>query len=340
MTETAAPYDDEAPGNILTAAAWNAMQRKIYDDIRATSQAAAAGVTHVATADDAAALDGKGLTALIDEITKRVLDDVRERTGYQQLYKVLHADEPTVIEHKLGTAPLVDVYQLEYFEVACREDDETRASFATFYLFNAEERRVRVPTADGTGRRAVDIQPPDGPELGIPFKDMLARYHVAYTDTRDLDDLETEFWQAFFKAPNDRFNDDQYCHSPWFERCCKEQQSVRQLKDKGDWDDIMFMVQPRKTVNFVPPAEANGEPTKDMRHARPTNVAVQHLDNDRVALWFRPPTPHDAAGTVEGRAREYINDPDGPVRDPDVVLDEGPAGRFERELKVMVLLKV
>jgi len=332
MSETTVPYVEEAPGNIVTADAWNLMQVKIHDDIRSTSQAAAAAVTHVASADDAAHLGGLDVAALTDEVTKRVLDDVRGRTGYQQLFKILQADEITVIEHGLGTAPLVDVYKLEYFEVATREDDETRASFATFYLFNAEERRVRVPSTGTGGRRAIDIQPPDGPEMGIPFKDMLARYQVAYTDTSSLDDLETEFWQAFFKAPNDRFNDDQYSHSPWFERCCKEQQSVRQLKDKGDWDDIIFLFQPRKTVNFTP-STVQGE-----EHAEhPANVSVQHLDNDRTAIWFRPPAPHDAGD--ESRARQYINDPSSPVAEPGSSTTD-VTGRFERELKLMVLLKV
>lgn len=331
MTETTAPYVDATPGDILTADNWNRLQELVHADIRATSQAAADGVTHVASADDAAHVEGLDLAALTDEITKRVLDDVRGRTGYQQLFKVLKAGEVAVIEHGLGTAPLVDLYRLVYFEVATREDDETRASFATFYLCQAEERRVRVPSAGG-GRRAIDIQPPDGPDYGIPFKDMLTRYGVAYTDTSSLDDLETEFWQAFFAAPNDRFNDDQYSHSPWFERCCKEQQSVRQLKEKGDWDDILFLVQPRKTINFEGTGELNPQPN---------DVGVQHLDNNRTALWFLPPTPADVG--TESRARAYINDPDGVVLDPGTTPpgdDNARAGRYDTELKLMVLLKV
>ena len=332
MTETTVPYVAQAPGDILTADAWNAMQVKIHDDIVTTTQAAADSVTHVARADDAGRLDGLDVAALTDEVTKRVLDEVRGRTGYQQLFKVLKGDEITVVEHGLGTPPLVDVYKLEYFEVATREDDETRASFATFYLCNAEERRVRVPSASG-GRRAVDIQPPDGPDLGIPFKDMLARYDVSYTETSSLDDLETELWQAFFASPNDRFNDDQYSHSPWFERCCKEQQSVKRLKDNGDWDDILFIVQPRKTVNFLLDPDVPG------KFPHPANVVVQHLDNNRTAFGFFAPAVHDDGD--EARARGYINDPDVPIPDPgsDDTSDQS-AGRFERELKLMILLKV
>src|SRR5262252_1693576 len=55
-------------------------------------------------------------------------------------------------------------------------------------------------------------------------------------------------------TPNDEFEEDQYCHSPWFEKCCGEQRTVGELKKRGDWDDIWFQMRPRKTINFpVPP---------------------------------------------------------------------------------------
>ncbi|MGH3974774.1 MAG: hypothetical protein ACRDS9_15800 [Pseudonocardiaceae bacterium] len=320
MSDPKAPYVERAPGDLLTAEDWNAVQQKVYDDIRATSKDAADGVTHVAKADDADHLEGKDLAALTDEVTKRVLDQVRGRNGYQQLFKILKQDEVAVLEHRLGTCPLVDIYKLEYFEVVCREDDGTRVAFATFYLHHTSERRVRVTDEDGT-RHSIDIQPKDFPELGIPFADMLTRYNVEYTDTTSLDDLETEFWKAFFRDPNDSFGDDQYCHSPWFERCCKEQQSVRELKDKGDWNDMVFQMRPLKTINF------GGDQTT---HPRPANVFVQHLDNNRAAVQFKGPALHDGpdpeganAGSVESRARTYIGKPE-----------------FDGELKVMVLLKV
>lgn len=56
MTETTAPHVVQAPGDILTADAWNYMQNKIRADIRASSQAAADAVKHVANADDSAHL--------------------------------------------------------------------------------------------------------------------------------------------------------------------------------------------------------------------------------------------------------------------------------------------
>lgn len=323
MTDTtSAPYVEGAPGQLITAELWRTLQDKVYDDIRTTSQAAADGVTHVPNADDAAHLEGQDLNALTEEITKRVLDEVRGRSGYQQLFKILKENEVTVVEHGLGTPPLVDVYKLEYFPVVCREDDDTYLAYATFYLHHASERRIRVKVpkpgkAGGTDTISVDIQPKDGPELGIPFADMLTRYHVSYTDTSSLDDLELEFWQAFFADPNDQFGDDQFCHSPWFERCCKQKTTVKQLKDNGDWDDMIFQMRPWKTINFAGTSQGDNE----LRiPPAPVNVAVGHLDNDRTSLWLVGPAIH--GGAFENQLREYIG------------------SAFDNETKVMVLLKV
>ena len=79
---------------------------------------------------------------------------------------------------------------------------------------------------------------------------MLARYNVEYNDGSSVGEIETEFWDALFAAPNDTFDDNQYTHSPWFDRCCREERTVKSLKQKGDWDDLWIKVVPRKTINF------------------------------------------------------------------------------------------
>ncbi|MGW1709126.1 hypothetical protein ACWCP8_27355 [Streptomyces sp. NPDC002206] len=315
MTETT-PYVERAPGDLLTAEDWNTVQRKIYADIRSTSQAAADSVTHVADADDAHHLEGKDLNALTEEVTRRVLDQVRGRTGYQQLFKMLKKDDITELEHNLGSCPLVDVYELDYFKVVCREDDETRLAYATFYLHHRSERRVRVRDV-ANNQVAVDIQPKDFPELGILFSDLLTRYRVPYTDSSTLDDLETEFWKAFFKDPNDQFDDDAYCHSPWFERCCKQNITVEELRANGDWNDLLFQFRPRRTLNF-PAGPAFGNDNQ-VRIPAPANVMIQHLDLNRTAVWF----PGDAlhGGPEAGQVADYLQ------------------GEYGDELAVMILLK-
>jgi hypothetical protein len=314
MTET--PYVQRNPGDLLTAEDWNTVQRKIYEDIRTTSQAAADAVTHVASADDADHLEGKDLNGLTEEITRRVLDQVLGRTGYQQLFKMMKKGDITELEHNLGSCPVVDVYELDYFRVVCREDDESRLAYATFYLHHRSERRVRV--RDGNTQVAVDIQPKDFPELGIPFSDLLTRYQVPFTDASSLDDLETEFWKAFFRDPNDQFGDDTYCHSPWFERCCKQKTTVGELKDNGEWNDILFQFRPRKSVNF--PAGASIGGGNQVQIPAPANVQVQHLDLNRTAVWFRGDALH--GGPEAGQVADYLQ------------------GEYGDELAVMILLKV
>jgi hypothetical protein len=315
MSETHTVYIERHPGDLITAEDWNDIQRKIRSDIQATSAEAAEGVDHVTTADDASHLDGKNVEELTDEITKRVLESVQAESGYRQMFRILDEGEVDVIEHNLGSCPLVDVYKLQYFEVVCREDDDTYPSIATFYLHHSGEKRIRVTDENGN-RRTIDIQPDNLPAIGIPFADMLARYDVEYSDTTSLEDLEVEFWKAFFSEPNDEFDDNQYCHSPWFERCCKEQRDVAGLKSKGDWDDIWFQARPWKIVGG--PATTWDSDTAPFKFADapvPANVAVGHLDFNRVALWLQGEAIH--SGDAE-----------------DALPDE-----FRNQLKVMVLLR-
>lgn len=322
MSEHVAPYIERHPGDLVTAEDWNAVQREIRSDIRATADEAAGSISHVASADDAAQIDGMDPDRLTEEVTKRVLEAVRAEGGYRQLFKILRPGEYNVIEHGLGACPLVDVYKLRHFEVVCREDDATYPAFVTFYLHHSGEKRIRY-TGNGAARW-IDIQPDDPPTPGIPFADMLARYDVSYTDQTSLADLETEFWKAFFADPNDAFSDDQYCHSPWFERCCQEQRDVRSLKQRGDWDDIRLQFRAWKTVNFPYRREQDGDerPLED-RPPEPPNVAVGQIGLDSLALSLLGPAVHHRDEREEPR-------------------DDGGAvtGATPDELKVMVLLKV
>jgi hypothetical protein len=316
MSDQDTVYVERQPGDLITAEDWNDVQRQIHDDIRTTAAEAAGNVTHVASADDAGGIDGMDVDELTAEITKRVLDAVQAESGYRQIFRILQEGEVDVIEHNLGNCPLVDVYKLRYFEVVCREDDDTYASLATFYLHHSSEKRIRV-TDEGGERRTVDIQPDDFPTIGIPFADMLARYNVEYTDTTSLEDLETEFWKAFFNEPNDEFDDNQYCHSPWFERCCKEERDVASLKAKGDWDDVWFQMRPMKIVGGpVETSDSDIAPFMFRDAPVPANVGVAHLDLNRVALWLTGEAIHD------GEAEEELPE------------------EFRDELKVMVLLRV
>lgn len=305
------PYVTVAPGDLLTAQGWNTMQRLIREDIEKVATAKAKEITHVARADDAIKLGGNTVEQLVATITDQVLERIGREQGYLRLFKLLHTDQPTVVRHSLGRTPLVDVYQLQPFLAVCSEDDNVSAQWVTFYLHHTGEKQLTV-RQDGKTTR-VDIQPRRGTPYRIPFAAMLAAYQVDYSPDSNLGDIETDFWEKFFAAPNDEFDDEQYCHSPWFDRCCGERRTVAQLQRSGDWDDMWLQIRPRKTVNF-PAGEANNGP------AVPNNLGVTHFDPDTVGLALLanvalPP----AAPAGEG---------DGPPRATD-----------DTALPVMVLLK-
>lgn len=271
-TETT-PYIPHNPGDLVTAEDWNEVQVKIKEDIAKRVHEAIQGISTVPNADNASKLENKTAAALSDEILERARQELPTRTGYRKLFKRLRAGEKKVIKHELGACPVVDVYQIDVFEVVCSEDDEKHMAKVNFFLYHTSEHRIRF-TPSGGNTVSVEIEPTDDPPYRIAFKDLLALYKVEYTETTSLGDLETEFWKAFFAAPNDKFDDDQYCHSPWFDRCCGEKRTVKDLKDKGDWDDMWLKMTPRKTNNYsgaTPPVA-------------PTNIQVVHFDLNTLGI--------------------------------------------------------
>lgn len=289
MTEsTTAPYIDRKPGDLITADDWVRLQALIQADIGKQVGDAIAALTNVATADDATKVGG--LTP--DDLSKQILDYVErqlpKRTGYLSVFRKLEIGKESVIEHKLGSWPLMTVFQLDYFRVVAAEDDHVFDTLATFFLHHKSEGRIRYrpENTPSGGLQSVDIDPPGLHPYHIPWKHMLELYGVDTPDDATLDEVESEFWQKFSSPPNDTFDDDQYYHSPWFDRCCGERRSVKQLA--RDWDDIYFQMRPRLTVNYVP-----GQGDDDLPFPAPTMVqAVQYdLDTAGVMLLNGPLVP-------------------------------------------------
>ncbi|MEO8956355.1 MAG: hypothetical protein ABI396_04185 [Ktedonobacteraceae bacterium] len=316
-------YIERFPGDLLTAEDWNDLQRDIKQDIVAQVADAVKKVTSVDTAKDSDKLGGKTPGEWSDEIVQKALAAIPAKTNYRMLFKRLEigVDKMRVVEHGLKACPLVDVYQLDYFRVVCStgdtKDDQNEA-WVNFYLYHSSERRIRLPSAKPP---SVEIETIDQQPYKILFKDMLELYKgkngFAWTADSTLDDLETDFWKAFFQKPNDDFDEDQYCHSPWFEKCCGEKRTVGQLMKQGDWDDIWFKVMPLKTDNYPVPTNPPDPPYP--QHTAPSQILVTHFDFDTlgIALLGQPDYPPDPGVPVEGTTK-YKRD----------------------ELKVMMLLKV
>lgn len=249
-TET--PYISRNPGDLIAASDWNNVQSEIKEDIGKRIKEAIKNLTTVPNSENTHKIDNQ--TA--DELTRAILEKAKQelplRTGYLRVFRSIKLNEEIVIKHNLGAYPNVDIYQLDEFSVICSEDDEKSKNDKTlFYLYHTSEKRLRATISSTV--QSVDIEPSGRTPFRIPFSEMLSLYRVSYTDTSSLGDLETEFWDAFLKDQNDEFNDDQYCHSPWFDRCCGEKRTVADLKQRGDWDELWFKVMPRKTIPFTNP---------------------------------------------------------------------------------------
>ena len=273
MSDTVMPYLTRNPRDLITAEDWNQVQILIRGDIKTQVEKALDELQTVPKAGDTGKLDGKTRAELAKEIIDAALQAMNQRTGYMRVFRRLKKEE-SLIKHELKDFPVVDVYQLEWFDVICFEDDLREKHKALFYLYHSSEKRLRIPNETGS----LDIEGPSREVFKIPFEKMLSLYNVAYDDDTSLGDLETEFWQAFSSSPNEEFDDDTHCHSPWWDRCCGEKRSVGDIKKRGDWDEIWFQTRPVKTVNANQPT--TGSDIADDR--RPVNVRIRQYDFDTL----------------------------------------------------------
>jgi len=279
MSSEPTPYVSQNPGDLITAEAWNDVQKRIKEDIGRRIGEAIGKIIVVPNAENAYKLQNKTAEELAQEIVRRALQEIPKRTGYQKLFKRLKGQEEKAIEHKLETCPLVDVYALDAFPTVCSEDEQkTKETTTLFYLYHTSEKKIRYAPSGGAAE-TVTIEETDHTPFRIAFKDLLALYHVTYTEDSTLDDLETEFWKAFFADPNDQFDDDQYCHSPWWDRCCGDRRTVAELKKRGDWDDLWLKMAPRKTINYT--QSGTTPPT-----VVPDKTQVVHFDLNTVGVKY------------------------------------------------------
>lgn len=254
MSTAPDPYVNTNPGDLITAQLFNGLQSTIRQDIAEQIKKAVEAIRNVAESGDSAKLGGKTPKELEDEIIQKALQILPSKTGYRMIFKRLKPGEEKYIKsnpEEIKGFPLVDVYQLDYFNVVCgapRDQDQSDGK-VNMFLFQSGEKKFKA--VDKNNKTPFEIQRTDGtPSFKIPFQSMLDLFGVPYSDSQNLGDLVDDFWAAVFKDPNDEFDQDQYCNSPWFEQCCGEKRTVGQLKSGGDWPNLYFQMRPRKTVNF------------------------------------------------------------------------------------------
>jgi len=329
MSNQPIPYIQRKAGDPWTVEDFHDLQTKVQEDISGSIETAIQQLDRVDKAGDSDKFGGKNPDEYAKAIIDRVLAELPKRTGYMMLFKVLETGEESVVEHKLGAFPLVDVYQLDYFRVIASEDDHVYETFTTFYLYHSSEENIRFRPEESSARAtSLAIDPEDGHAYRIPFQRMLELFEVQYDDESSLGDVEAEFWNAFLTDPNDKFDDDQYCHSPWLDRHCREIRTVGWLKGRREWDNIYFQVRPRKTINYE-----NGVvtvPDDEAINWTPNNIQVVHFNLNTLGLVLlqKPDLPVSQTGAEDKPPQSY--NPDFGTIDP--IKDD--------HLKVMVLIKV
>jgi hypothetical protein len=277
-------YVPASPGDLVTAEIWNKMQVKVKEDIASQIAAALITVKNADHATNADQIGGMNLAALEQYIRDQVAAQLIERSGYMQVLCDLQLSQVKEIRHGLGAYPVVDLYQLEYFPAVCAKGGapaDELAQWALFYLYHDDEKRLRIPP----GTEYIDIESQDQPIFRIKWMTLLGQFKeqklLDYTDQTTLDDVEGDFWNAMFKSPpNDQFDPDTYCHSRWFERCCGERRTIKQLTDAGDFDDIYLKMMPRKKTDV----SAIALEGKTLQTPEPADVQVSQLDLERIAL--------------------------------------------------------
>lgn len=304
-----------SPGDLITASLFNGLQDKIKGDTAAQITDAIKGITKVAQAGDSEKLGGKSPDELEKKLIDRALEEIQKRSGYKMIFKRLEVDKPEVVNHDLKTFPLVDAYQLDYFEVVCADGDDKENKFVNFYLYHSDESEQKR-AGDLKKKITIESSKDDEFVFKIRFDRMLDRLGIKYTPSQSIADVVTEFWEELFRKPNDRFDPDQYCNSPWFEKCCGDNRAMSTLQGRDNLDQLFFKMAARKTINFPAPATAPAESPA----LYPNNLEVVHLDFENIGV------------------RLLAN----PVYDKKLVEDDALNDTtFNKdELKVMLLLKV
>ena len=188
MPNDATPYVEVKPGDLITADLFNTVQEDVKKDIEQQIQASIGGITTVKHADDSGTIAGLNVDQLTNQILEKVKAMIPGRTGYLRTFNRLKAGQPKVLKHNLGAAPVVDVYQLDYFQVVCAQSENAAdaiVEYVNVYIYHESEKVVRgnlqslgtANQAAGTVATTVTIENAGQPQqFRIPFKDLVAEF--------------------------------------------------------------------------------------------------------------------------------------------------------------------
>lgn len=160
--------------------------------------------------------------------------DTMEMAMSRHYFRRLDSEQPrAILEHKLGRFPRVDVYTLDDIP-----DQPSGTRFLVFY--GHDEMDVMIQKLWKVPR----------PILGTRLEQLLPEYRVKWEDDDSLGDVVNDFLDAFFQLPAA----DEMSHksSKWIDDHLDK--TIGELKKRDEWDDVRWLVLPKKLVVGSPEA--------------------------------------------------------------------------------------
>lgn len=153
---------------------------------------------------------------------------------YHHVFRRLGAEQRrAIIEHGLGRFPAVDVYELLGIPVGDAAGPQDNVQFFLYYGHDELDSLLR-----GIGVRF------PREVFGTPLDQLLSEYNVAYEDDDSLGDVVNDFLDAFFAQPG--ADEMEHRVSPWID--AHRDRSVREMKERDEWDDVRWAVRPAKLL--------------------------------------------------------------------------------------------
>ena len=284
MPETNTPYVEVHPGDLISAGLFNGMQQKIKEDIgsqisKAKQEVIDGGVKRADNADKFDSKSPKDWTDILDQRYAPRVHDHEGTANYRRYFRRMDAEETLlVLEHGLHRFPLVDVYRLEPIQVqpdllptpASGKRLETPQTTPFFLYYGHTE-------LDLLQQQPVITPPKRLPRrvLGTPWELLLTEAGVQYNDDFSLNDVINDFLDAYFKAP--AADEMDHMVSKWIDDH-RDNRTIGNLKQRGEWDDIRWAVLPRKLADGLAILAGND------RVQQVVGVDIIHLSYDTLAV--------------------------------------------------------
>jgi hypothetical protein len=157
-----------------------------------------------------------------------------ERPRYRHYFRRIGVEQKrAIIEHKLGRFPVVDVYELLRIPVP------NVTPGPKFYLYYGHDERQALMNAMGEHGQEVP---------GTLLEPLLYEYGVRWTEDDSLGDVVNDFLDAFFSLP--KADEMEHQTSTWVDQ--HRDRVVKDLKKRGEWDDIRWFTWPNKLITGRP----------------------------------------------------------------------------------------